>query len=275
MSQFFQILISLFMSFLTLLGLYTPEKEVKMTQTVVSNISAMENIRQVEGGCTDGRYIYQILIDPTYTGDRYAETPSKIIKIDSGNWVTVKTSEQFDNLNHANDMTYNAAEGTLLICNNVPNYTVISVIDTDSLQLVKTITVSRPLYAIVYVGDVDSDCYYCGISNTYDLVKYDKEFNELGTMSLINNGYTRQSIDTDGSYLYLPYYYNDTETKEKHNYIYRYTFNGETAGKLELPTTSYESENVFFINGVMYVAYNILGTGNGGVICKVENPKFE
>ena len=260
LAEFFEKLAAVFMAILAAFGLgKTPDPPV-LTQTTVFNIAAYDTIRTVEGGCTDGRYIYEILIDPD--ADK-AETPCKIVKIDSTNWSTVTVSETL-NIDHANDMTYDASRNALLISNNIPNYTTVTAVDPVTLTVKETFTLPQKIYSIVYVGA--KDCYYAGISTTYNIVHLNKNFEEIDTIEGINNGFTRQGIDSDGTYLYCIFY--------KENSIYKYDFDGNYQGRCVLPDTTNEAENMFFIDGKLYVSYNIMSKTDGGFISLLENVTY-
>ena len=264
MQQFFQILISFFMSILSLFGLFG-QKEPEMKMTKVGVIPSYENVRTVEGGCTDGTYIYQTLIDPKAED---GNVPCRLVKISAATMQTVKVSGEL-RIDHANDITYNSSTRELIVCNNKPNYSTLTLVDPDTLEIKSTRDISSKVYSVVYVGD--GDFYYAGISNTYTVVEMNSNFEVTGTFDMINNGFTRQTIDTDGEYIYAVYY--------KENYIYKYDTNGNYEGKCALPVTENEAENIFFIGDTMYVTYNILTPGSdgeaGGYIYKLENAKYE
>ena len=259
--SFFEKLSAFFLAFLAALGIgnVTPE-EPAISQTTVFSIGIYDTIRAVEGGCTDGRYVYQILIDPDAEKDA---TPCKILKIDSTDWKTVTVSETL-NIDHANDVTYDSTQNLLLVSNNIPNYTTVTAVDPLTLTVKSTYTLPQKIYSIVYVGS--KDCYYAGISKTYNIVQFSKNFEELGTIEGINSGYTRQGIESDGAYLYCIFY--------KENTIYKYDFEGNYQGRCVLPDTANEAENMFFLGGNLYVGYNIIGKTTGGFIAKVENAKY-
>ena len=272
-ASFFKALISFFTSILIMLGVISP----KTTQTLVMSIPVTEGLRTVQGGCTDGRYTYVTIIgneevtiaNPDYTaGSALPETksviPCRVIKIDLAGKSIVKTSDELY-MDHANDVTYNSKTNELLICNNKPNYTLVTVLDPDTLTVKRTVTVPEQIYSICYVGT--SDCYYVGVSYGYSVVTLSSSFEETGTINLQNNGFTKQGIDINGDSLYALY--------SGENSVYRYDLSGNLTGKLTLPESSNEAEFIFFFNDEMYVGYNFPGVGNGGAIYKLTDVQWE
>ena len=259
--SFFKSFASIFSAILAALGLMIPENppENPVVISPVAVFSSYDNIRTVEGGCTDGRYVYQVLID---TDAPVGAVPSKIVKIDSSDWSTVAVSEEL-NIDHANDMTYDEANKLLVVCNNKPNYTTITFVDPATLKVTGIKTLGTKIYSIAYVGS--DKCWYAGISNSADIVRFDDNFKETGVIDNPENLYTRQSLATDGTYLYSLYY--------NPNIVYRYSLTGEPQGHIVLPDTTNEAENIFFLGGKMYVGFNILGPA-GGFVARIDNPDF-
>ena len=269
----FAVLMSLFTAISGLIGGGSGSgEEVKgLTQTIVMRVSAIDNIRQFEGACSDGQYIYQVMIEPATSTSTGKTEKAVILKIDPSTWTIVKKSAELTEINHANDITYDPRKNLLLVSNNAPNYKMISGLKADSLEYVGGDSIDHPLYSLAYLTSGDSSFYYAGISGTYNFGEYDGGFYTISTFNGINNGCTRQSIATDNEYLYC--LFSDP------NCIYKYKLDGTYVGKCSLPNSetnsySYEAEGIFFHNGVLYVTYNIKGKGNGGVICKLENVTY-
>ena len=270
MESFFEAVIGFFRSFaaiftaiLTALGIIAPEKppEVpKITQTALVTFAPFDQIRTVEGGCTDGTYIYQILINPDAQEN---EVPCRIIKINPEKWQVIEASEEL-RIDHANDMTYDEENKLLVISNNKPNYTTITFVDPVKLEIKGTKTLDRKIYSIVYVGS--GKCWYAGISNSCDIVKYDENFNALGVIDNPENKFNRQSLGSDGEYLYSLFY--------NPNIIYKYDLQGNPLGYAVLPDTENEAENIFFFGGAMFVGYNIMKPDAGGFIAIIQNAVF-
>lgn len=275
LSSFFTKLISIFSSLLVSIGVISgsgpihPLVKNYASQEIVMNVQPVDKIRQLEGACSDGAYIFQIMIDPSSTT---GTEKAIIVKIDPNTWKIVATSDQMAELNHANDITYDSRINLLMISNNYPNYTQVSAVRPGSLTYYAGMTIEHPLYSLAFIKINGESNYYSGISGTYDFGIYDGAFDTIKTFNGQNNGCTRQSIETDGENIYC--LYSDM------NCIYKYNKEGDYIGRcyLQDPASdgkSYEAEGIFFHNGNMYVSYNILGTGNGGVICKITSISFQ
>lgn len=239
------------------------------TQTIVMRINPINGIRQFEGACCDGEYVYINMINPA----KDSKQGSVIVKIDpSGDsWKSVLVSKEMTQLNHANDMTYDPRIDLLMVSNNAPNYTLVSAVYRDTLEYKAGMTIEHPLYSLCYYGTPEKGRYLAGISGTYTIGSYDGKFDTIETFDGINSGYTRQSLATDNEYLYFLF--------SGPNCIYKYTIDGQYIGRSMLPDPEkadfeFEAEGIFFYNDKMYVTYNIPGAGNGGIICRVDKISF-
>lgn len=268
-----------FTSILVMLGILTGSSA---NQKLFMELPVVETCRSVQGGCSDGTYMYIAMWNPTaeqvpnpdYKPDAVPAVPEfltknacRVLKIDPVSKTTVQTSDVLY-VDHANDITYNSVNNELIICNNDPNYTTISILDPATLTVITTEKVSRKIYSIVYVGD--SDCYYAGISGGYNIVKFSRNFEELGTVSLVSldsSKFTRQGITYYNNSIYCVY--------SGENSVYKYSPDGKLEGKLTLPEKNYEPENIFFHNGVMYIGYEYSGAAKGGAIYSVTDIKWE
>lgn len=291
LSQFFDKIVAFFTAILISLGIISAPVNAK--QTKVMEFPGQYGCNIVEGGCTDGKYLYITLIDTSAKTERenpasgdiaLSATKCRVIKIDTSAWTVSKYSEELK-IDHANDMTYNPKTNKILISNNEPNFNAITVLDPYTLQieskhilLNKTDTDNslKPIkiYSISY--DEANDCYYCGISNSSNFVKLNSDFTYAKDligydMNLLrgdnSKAYTRQTIETDNGYFYSTFYLP--------NSVFKYSFEGELIGKYEFENQNGEAEFSFFLNNEFYVCYNIQGSSNpAGIIYKVENPEF-
>ena len=288
--NFFDKITAFFTSILIALGIMSaPVEPVKPTQTEVCTFAVQQydsennkNCYAVEGGCSDGTYVYVSMIDVSVENETVAEgeeakkVPCKIVKINASDWKTVSVSDTLY-IDHANDMTYNSKTKKLVIANNKPNYSTVTIVNPETLQVEETKqllnyinldTEQNPvpvkIYSITY--NEASDCYFCGISNTCNFAVLDSEFKLLRTFDGVSVTYTRQAAANDSNYVYSIFY--------KPNCIYKYDFEGGYQGVFTLPVTTNEAEFVFFIGEKMYVGYNILSSSQGGIIYSVENPEF-
>jgi hypothetical protein len=104
--------------------------------------------RGFQGGCSDGeRYYYQALMH--YELSDRTKDYSCIAKIDLQTKQIIKYSGIL-HLDHANDITYHSKRNLLMVTNNKPNFTRITLIDPDSLDVVGYEEAPVPLYALEY-----------------------------------------------------------------------------------------------------------------------------
>lgn len=226
------------------------------TQTKIMTVDKIGDCRIVEGGCTDGEFIYLSLLCPTPEDDPV----STVVKINPKRKKIVKTAEGL-HIDHANDMTYNPSTGEIVICNNMPRRNLVTFLDPETLEIKRTVTIGTEIFSIEYIPA--EDCYYCGIANSYNFGKFTADFTPVETYTGIDNGFTRQSMSFQNGEFYHLFY--------KTNTIYKYDPLGRCTGKTDLPVQENEAEDLFFIGGEMYVTYNVLGASSGGIIYKVEN----
>ncbi len=290
-AQFFEKIVAFFTAILISLGIISAPVNAK--QTKIMEFSGQSGCNIVEGGCTDGRYLYITMINTSATTERedppsgdiaLSTTKCRVLKIDTTSWTVSKSSEELK-IDHANDMTYNTKTNKILISNNSPNYNAITVLDPNTLQieanhilLNKYDSQQNPtpikIYSISY--DEVNDCYYCGISNSSNFVKLNSDFSFAKDitgydMNLLrgddSKAYTRQTIETDNGYFYSTFYLP--------NSVFKYSFEGELIGKYEFENQDGEAEFSFFLNNEFYICYNIQGSSNpAGIIYKVKNPEF-
>ena len=162
-------------------------------------------------------------------------------------------------VDHANDMTYNSKTKEVLICHNKPKNKRISIFDAETMAYKRTVEIAHNIYALEY--DEYNDCYWVGISNSYDFVKYDAELKTHGTVQKgYSNGFTKQGVDDDDKYLYFVLY--------KTNCIAVYTKEGEYVRQIDLPVTKGEPENISHVGDVFYIGYNN-PSWTGGIVYEV------
>ena len=280
LSSIFRSIVSFFTAILVALGVITPSNTAEQKLVMSISIEDISTCRSIQGGCCDGQYVYVTAINPdgaefdnpewtvgcdeTVTPKKVKKVPCVILKINPDTWSVVSKSDYLF-LDHANDVTYNAANNELVICNNQPNYTTVTTVDPVTLSVRETFTVPQKIYSIVYVGS--ESCYYAGISGGYQVVKMTQSYTQIGTMSLSEHGNTRQGMDSDGSYLYFVY--------SDDNYVYKFDLSGNMVAKLELPERNNEAEFIFFRYGTMYIGYEFNGRANGGAIYSVTDIKWD
>lgn len=151
------------------------------------------NASVLQGSWSDGKYLYYcdyVANDKKTTIKKVDLDTKKIIASNSDNCYI-----------HANDMTYNPFTNQLLIVHNwSTNY--VSILDPNTLELVRTISVSRKIISLAF--DETNNRYIAGTTG-YNYVIYDNSFNEIKFIEGIDNGYVRQGIECDDKYFYVAF----------------------------------------------------------------------
>ena len=215
------------------------------------------NCRIVQGACTDGTYYYVALNDGKSSS---LSSVSAIRKYDLRTGDPVKTYEGLT-VSHANDMTVNPDTNELFIAHNSPDFTTISVFDLETMTLKEKKTIALKIYAIAY--DPSEECYWVGISGSYDFAKLDLHFKQIGnTYTGKNTGYTKQGIDVDSKYLYFAQFNT--------NCIIVYDKAGNFVKQINLSVgSSSEAENICHVGDTLYIGYYTSSSG-GGKLYKTE-----
>ncbi len=218
----------------------------------VMNIPMDGDFKVLQGGCTDGDYIYCMLENQTVS-----PTQSMIVRINPKTWTILEKSEIFGT-DHSNDMTYNSKTKELIVVHNAPNYKSISIFDVNTLRYKRTVTLTINIYAISY--DEFNDRYVVGLSGTYNHAYLDADFRVTRTIIGKDTGNIKQGVDSDDKYIYFVMY--------KTNTINVYSWEGDYVTEIQLDGITVEPENIFHIGSQIYVACYV--SGNGGRIYKVD-----
>ena len=232
------------------------ELSVKMTElyTIKTHKPASGvYYRIIQGACTDGEYLYTCLNDGANSG-----ALTTIVKTELTTGKVVARYEGLE-IDHANDLTYNPKTNEILACHNSPNNQWISIFDADTMEFKELKKIRHNIYAIEY--DEELDCYWVGISGTYDFVSYDSALKKYGSVKNgYSNGFTKQGVDADDKYLYFVLYNT--------NCIAVYTKEGEYVRQIDLPVTAGEPENISHIGDTFYIVYNN-PSWTGGIVYEV------
>ena len=230
-----------------------------------------EDFYVMQGGCTDGKYVYlalegsNVLID----GENYKKG-HVISKVDISNWQVVAVSEPMS-LGHANGMCYNPKLDQLVIamCNDVENTTdldetrCVALVDANTLELTQIRELDLAINAIDY--NPKRDLYVAGIKgNSAAFAILDLDFVELGWYPGNNCGLGSQDVDCDDNYIYVGN--SGVGVMPGMEVVKIYDWNGEYVGIFRVDSVS-EQEALFNYGGEYYITFY---TGNGGRIFKID-----
>ena len=209
--------------------------------------------RGFQGGCSDGeRYYYQVLMH--YELSDRSKDYSCIAKVDMQTKQVIKYSGVL-HLDHANDVTYHPRKNLLMVTNNKPNFTRITLVDPDSLEIVGYEESPVPLYALEY--NPDRDMFVAGISGKREFCFLDGDLKIINDKTYrtveVDDRCTKQDICADGNLLYFILW--DGKHKDMNDFQSRvtiYDWNGEYRGVLEFNLGPEEPESISILDGEIY-----------------------
>lgn len=166
-------------------------------------------------------------------------------------------SEELENLNHINDITYNPKTGQLVICNNAGYTNRISFLNANTLEYEGYQDLSVPIYAIEY--HIVTNQYIIGISGTTTFAIANADFTEISSQlggNALADEYTKQTLCCDDDYVYCLYFGNGTDHST--DLILVYDWDGNLVTQIEVDFNDEEPENISIYNGALFI-----GTGKG------------
>jgi hypothetical protein len=209
--------------------------------------------RGFQGGCSDGeRYYYQALMH--YELSDRTKDYSCIAKIDLRTKQIIKYSGIL-HLDHANDITYHSKRNLLMVTNNKPNFTRITLIDPDSLDVVGYEEAPVPLYALEY--NKSRDMFVAGISGKREFCFLDGDLKLIDDKRYrtieADDRCTKQDICADNNLLYFILW--DGRHKDADDFQNRvtiYDWDGNYRGILEFNLGPEEPESISILGGEIY-----------------------
>jgi hypothetical protein len=228
--------------------------------TKLYDVPAVSQKRIMQGGCTDGTYMYYAMVN---SGDSQTAC---IRKYDIKTGKLLKTGDPIAT-DHSNDITYIPETNQLLVCHNSPNRTMVSVVDADTLEFVKKVELPFKIFSISY--QPEREVYVVGISGGQDFSILNKNFKvdrnylpSTDRFTAVNTEFTTQGMETDINYIYFVQY--------KTNVIMVYDWKGKYVNQipLDIPSNT-EPENISLVGDCFYIACNN-PKWTGGIVYKTE-----
>lgn len=220
------------------------------TEELVSVSAPTAQINGAQGGCVVGDYFYQAF----YRNDGGSEGVCNeciIMKVDINTGEVVKQSEVYQ-LNHINDIEYNSKLDCLVVVHGIPLRNIISYVDTETLEVIDTFTISEYIWSIAY--NAQKNQYVVGLSGGQNFKILDADFNPVSEL-IEPEGITctTQAASCDDDYIYFIMY--------NPNCIMVYDWDGNfvTMLDIKLPVKIWETESVMAINGEIYIGCAELG----------------
>lgn len=240
------------------LALSVSKKKSKVFELRAQAKQAMYGYDTVQGGCTDGKYAYFCLYN------RKVEK-CKIAKVRLSNLKVAKVSKALS-VAHGNDIAYDSQRKRLAVVHTTVKGKRISLINSSSLRVVKTVDVSVPkglagatdgqrkavsgLCGIAYSKKRDQ--YVALLSSSYDFLLLDGNLQPVRYCAAgSKNGLVYQGIDATDDYIIVGQSRSDGG---KPNYLLVYTWDGSYVATVRLKQ-GYELENVFHIGSKWYASF--------------------
>lgn len=235
---------------------YLPRAPIKGVKEDGSyfQLTNVDDFTVMQGGCSDGRYMYLIL-------ENNKKAMDIIFKVDMTTWEVVKQSEPLP-LHHGNGMGYNSKENILIVSHNTGAVNDISLINPETLEIIETKTLKFGIYGIYH--NPEKDWYVVGISGSSAFAILDSNFVELGYYEGNNIGLANQSISCDSKYIYVGN--SGVGVNPGVEVVKIYDWMGEYKGIFRVDSVS-EQEALIPINGKNYITFF---TGNGGRVYEIE-----
>lgn len=214
----------------------------------------------IQGATFDGEYYYVAFVN------NYLPHETAIIVKTDKNGNEVMRSEELP-LDHANSITL-LENGNLMIahCQSPDeHYYRYSILDKDSFEIIKTEDLSDPFMSIAYCKE--KKCFVSGEWNGDKMNVYNKALQPMYSF-MVNyiDGSFPQSYYCDDDAIYAIRCTNDGSF---HNYLYIYSYSGETIMEYEIDLPRLcEAEAVSVVNDEVYV---ICDDYDKCVIYKVTN----
>ncbi len=219
---------------------------------------ATNHYKVQQGSCTDGKYGYFVL-------ESQKDYQCAIFKVDLETWTVVDKKYNI-NIDHGNDLTYNAKRGQIVAIHNKPNNQLLSFIDPETLEVVETIKLDMRMYAIGYCEARDQ--YVVGLSGGFQHVILDAEFNVLDFVMGVDTGLVRQGVDCDEKYIYFPQCAENNSV----NQIVVYDWEGNHVNTVKVSAFQ-EIESMFHVDDTTYIAFNASGGYIYRAAMKVVDPQ--
>ena len=195
-----------------------------------------------QGSASDGTYVYFVLRNSGDTGSVITKH-----RMDDGSFVAVSPVLK---LGHGNDMTYDAKNHRLVVAHGQSEGQILTLVDPDTLELIKDIGIPKGSGAITYSVAKDRYAISQGGSTLHIL---DSDFKWIASYSRTDKtGYTAQGMGSDEDYVYFPM------SGKSDNVLVVYDWEGKYITTIKVPV-SHESESMFWVNDTYYIAYNTNG----------------
>lgn len=207
----------------------------------------------VQGGCTDGKYVYVGMM-----GKSDGVEFGVVSKYDITTGEIVGSSERLPTF-HTNDMTYDAKNNRIVIATLDAGWTRLSFVDAETLEYKGDLITPVGIRGLEYLPDSNT---YVAAGFNIEIMILDENFNKLSSHICADQTLMTQGLYSDGEYVYDPRY---LEGRAVHLMVVE-----DMEGNLVSSASIYglsgaEPEHMYKIDGTMYI-----GCNHSGWLYKVE-----
>lgn len=205
--------------------------------TTIAHFPVQEEFNILQGACTDGNYIYLVMEDRTYDSGTCA-----IVKVDPETWEVVQVSEALP-LDHGNGITYLPDTNQLLVANCSPDPTLLSWVDAETLEFVKSEKMPYTVYSISWNQEKQQ---FAGYGMNKVMLMIDKDMNVTKSYNGLASTYTVQGYETSDDYVYIVSAFT--------NAIHVCDWEGHWIETIEIPVAT-EMQAMIEVNGLQYTCF--------------------
>lgn len=212
--------------------------------------STKDGYKVAQGAASDGTYGYFIQAKPSANINGVTKEAGKIIKVDMRTWQIVKESEPLE-ICHGNGMGYNSKTKKLVVAHNKPEFEKISVIDPETLQVERVVTIGRAIQSIAY--NEKRDQYVVRMSGKWEFAILDADFNEVSYHKTgVKTPLSSQCMTCDDDYIYML----DSGVTKMPGFecITVYTWEGKYLGVYRVPSMQ-ETEAIVICGDAYYLTF--------------------
>ena len=241
--------------------------EKAFTFSAYTDSKGKNTISGMQGGCTDGTYLYFLLTNP---GDKAAGTTdgdeTRVIKMDPKTMAVVQVGPIIS-VAHSNDITYDSKYNRLVVAWCSVDAKKMSYIKMDTLDVYKESTFSEQFFAIDYDSSnnrfVFSGSGYA--KNGYPIIiakggASAENYTVIRTFNGNSTGYVAQGIHCDSKYIYYTGSPNSSSAatkslQEKINIVDVYDYKGKYVCTLTIDLKD-EIEHIFWYDNSFWAGFN-------------------
>lgn len=212
--------------------------------------STKDGFTVAQGAASDGTYGYFLQANTSVVINGVPKEACKIIKVDMRTWEIVKESEPLE-VCHGNGMGYNSKTHKLVVAHNKPEYEKISVIDPETLEVERVVTIDRAIQSIAY--NEKRDQYVVRMSGNWNFAILDADFKEVSYHKTgVRTPLGSQCMTCDDDYIYLL----DSGVTKMPGYecITVYNWEGKYLGVYRIPSMQ-ETEALIICGDTYYLTF--------------------